>query len=452
MTKDISKLNISINKQVEENRKNMRGNANENANNAINAININNNINNDNIVKNPIQPIVNGKKLPIEMDYEFITDGLPEKFISRTIYHYVPYVIPPLPYNDILSTGYIRSNYFRDTVNRRLNCDKDICKNPLNYINQYLDLHCTDDPNTCGKIEDYIVFYEKQYTVGTLDVIKNGYIGSDYDCGWRADNERQITVTSNPEVKGKVVYLDVPEGWAFQHFTDGVLPKIVQAEKYLNDSRAKFYVPTSDKFPIVKKMLNRMGVTDDRLINIKGRISAEELVVPCVAPPTHPLLWRRAQYLLKLPFLQDGYNKEQKYIIYFSRNSGTYNGGRRVTNEDQVLNTLREYVNNHPQYELIEMIKKKLSFDETIELMSEAKVLVGPHGGAHINMIFTRPGTYTIEFIPDSNTFYSRIVYLMIYIQSNLLNHIYYNIMSQPVGGDMSVNIENLKEVLNKIN
>ena len=77
---------------------------------------------------------------------------------------------------------------------------------------------------------------------------------------------------------------------------------------------------------------------------------------------------------------------EKKYGILIKR-SESY---RSILNHDQFLGNLKSYYND------IEWkVFDKLSFNETTELFSKAKVIVAPHGAGLTNMLFSSQNIFS---------------------------------------------------------
>lgn len=97
----------------------------------------------------------------------------------------------------------------------------------------------------------------------------------------------------------------VPDGRTFQHFVDGVLPKLVQlltAAPRLAAAVDSFVV-YRPRDAVVFEMLGRVGVGRDRLTLVSPGdqqvLGARRLVDTCRTPPVHPRLARRAARLLQ---------------------------------------------------------------------------------------------------------------------------------------------------------
>lgn len=392
-----------------------------------------------------------------KIEPEVIVDNLPSGFIKRLKFVYQPFVIPP-PINE--PSFFINLPFIQTNIRNKNECkEEEICKNIKDYMFQYDDKK--NKLFTSINFNNFGVEINSQTLLGYVDIVKQGSIERNYDCGFKTDNLKQIRVGDRKplHISGKVVYLIVPEGYAFQHFLDGVLPKIVQAEDFINDPEVKFFVSLSSKWPIVGELYKRLGIDTNRMIiSNRNDISADELIVPCVCPPMHPYLWKRAQYLFKLPHLTSSSssskneNDEFFYILYLSRNKGTYNGGRRVINEKEFIDTTNDILRNTKyRFEVFDS-KKYRNLDELFGFLSKVKVLMGPHGGAFYNMFFMRSGSTILEFLPKSSSFFANMVRYITYRNSVMLGHYYYALGCDTSGSsDVKINIGEFRDLLKSI-
>ena len=94
----------------------------------------------------------------------------------------------------------------------------------------------------------------------------------------------------------------------------------------------------------------------------------------------------------------------------------------------------------------------KLDFFEQIHLFKNAKIIIGPHGAAFTNIIFSNPGLKIIELIPRTHSSIKCEKF------SNLLNFNYTRVnldliedLDKNVIGDIEIPILNLEEILKKI-
>lgn len=377
---------------------------------------------------------------------------------------YPAFVIPPPLTVEANSrnTLPVISGFFRELAShKRDDCkNEDICVHPSKYHRIYIKWDC--DQNSCKNDNDYIVFFQKEYTTGQIDVIQDGKLPLNYGCSPMSNHKEATLPTSSRvyELPGTVVYLLVPKGFTLHQFIASILPKLVQMESILADPSLRFLVDISPQTPIVSELYDRLGITADRRIDVRSikhmgeLFGAKQLVVSCKAPSLHPYLWQRAQYLLKLPHLVDPEKFKPRRILYLTRKRGTMNGGRKVVNEGPLEGHLKQFAQTHG-YEYTTFIHSDYkTLEATMELWSTAAVVIGPHGGAFSNLLFAPKGCMVIEFLPNGAIFTGTTFkdHLAPYMQAMVLGHQYYAVMSQfSKRDDITVNIREVLEILDHL-
>ena len=383
------------------------------------------------------------------------------RLLKHVDYKYPPFVIPPPIRIPSMKGRELKdvSEYYKTLLRASVGCTEDICVNPVKYLNQFGDWSCSRTPNVCDK-SSILVMAEKKYLVGRLDVIENGFISRSLDCGWPADHSKSLVKPfgwNGPLVNATVVYLTVPEGLSFQHFLDGVVPKLVQLQEIIQTEKDAIYVidrSIVDKMP--KKLLMRLGIQQSQLKSIRdvpwtGNIMhVKKLILACQVPPLHPQLWRQAQEMFRLPWLNPGWKQTKHIVLDLSRNQGTRNSGRQVVNESILLSTIRPIV-EEKNYELVVFNSKEYdNLDGLFSFLANIDVIMGPHGGAFYNMLFMRRGTTVIEFTPSTPSFHSLryAVHMIVYLQAALLGNNYYNVMTNPISDNMNVDVDEVVSIL----
>jgi hypothetical protein len=169
--------------------------------------------------------------------------------------------------------------------------------------------------------------------VGKIKVIRDALIRvGRHECSWLSNDgefARQSNATGSSRTSGNrnqtatpvaVCPLLVPDGHTFQHFVDGVMPKLVQLRGVLggtptssNRCRSHHvnddveYVLYRPRDPVIYEILERFGIGRRQLRLVpppddggarSEDIPATRLIDTCVAPAVHPVLWRRARMLL----------------------------------------------------------------------------------------------------------------------------------------------------------
>lgn len=104
----------------------------------------------------------------------------------------------------------------------------------------------------------------------------------------------------------------------------------------------------------------------------------------------------------------------RRVVLYCGRSDAktTENVGRRVLNEDEVLDALRNWGGARGSgaslglgdYELITFDHRNYpSLDALAALMRRVRVIVGPHGGCLTNVVFMSCGSAAVELFPRLN-------------------------------------------------
>lgn len=189
--------------------------------------------------------------------------------------------------------------------------------------------------------------------------------------------------------------------------------------------------------------LKILGYEPSSYIEWNGsRTKVNKLVVPSfrrqgewVAPSG--LYWLRERILTSLPENTNKISYSQN--IYVSRAQAS---GRRVTNEDEVLNFLKPL--GFESYSL-----EKMSFAEQVRLFSTAKNVVCPHGAGLTNIIFSPPGLKVVELItPWVSSGYFVPAEILGFQHACLECHQSYVQKLRRTRGDMTVDVAKLKKLI----
>jgi len=251
------------------------------------------------------------------------------------------------------------------------------------------------------------------------------------------------------KIKGSIFSLvQGKSGNNYFHFLFDIVVKLrIYQEKYSLDKVDYFYVPSVDKWQ--KNILSLFGIPEEKLINSQKYRHIKATKVIAI---DHP--WYKKGYV------QEEIKNLPDWIIFFLREkflkySKKFNTSKKIfiDRSDSKFNHCK-LVNN---LEVIEYLKSKgfqsykiskLDFFEQIYLFSNADIIIGPHGAAFSNIIFSKPGLNIIELIPNNhpsvkckkiskilNFNYKRIE--LDYINNKELDH-----------GDMKIEISQLEKIL----
>lgn len=183
-----------------------------------------------------------------------------------------------------------------------------------------------------------------------------------------------------------------PDSWSFQHFLDRVTHIVGQgAHLNLNTSAKTLsylqnpYVLTGWRGgPLIEEMWGFLGFSEDHILHSRNTISAQRLISSCRAPLVHP--WLSLRSLESFNITHGGVPiAQRKDVVYITRSDGqSLNGGRRVLNEDQLLEAMRQLLVKRGQNEKLVVFHSDAfsSMRETIDYFhNNARAVIGPHGG-----------------------------------------------------------------------
>ena len=275
--------------------------------------------------------------------------------------------------------------------------------------------------------------------VGEIRIVNNGHYDVKDDCGYRANYDlHRPQKTKASHHYDVLVPLLVPSTESFQHFLDGSTPKIAQAWDVLQQyPNAKILTKTSG---IVRTMLTKMGVDITNIVEWDGSndYSADKLILICKTPPIHPLLMEKTQKL----FGVERSHKGSKIILISRTAKNARNHGRIMLNEKKVYDYLKERFDNVVLFD-----SHAYSFDETLKLFQDAKMIIGGHGGGLYNIMFAPVSTRVIEIMPKSY-FHGHSASNIFWALSSMVGQDYWRINADMVGANFNVDIQELTTVL----
>ena len=235
------------------------------------------------------------------------------------------------------------------------------------------------------------------------------------------------------------------------HFLFDIITKLKLCEQKISlDKIDFFYVPND--FDWQKKIFLIFGIGAKKLINSKTyrHVKAKNIIAI-----DHP--WYQNGYVqnevenipewiifwLREKFLNLSKRFECSKKIFIDRSESKFNHCK-LTNNNEIIEYLS--TKGFESYQV-----GRLDFFEQIYLFNNAEIIIGPHGAAFTNLVFSNPGTNLIEIIPEDhpNKKCERF--------SKILN-IKYTRFKKPrlknsdASGDMKVEIYELENILKNIN
>ncbi|KAJ7874209.1 hypothetical protein B0H14DRAFT_3555637 [Mycena olivaceomarginata] len=234
-----------------------------------------------------------------------------------------------------------------------------------------------------------------------------------------------------------------PDSYSFQHFLDRVTHILTQG-RHLSDSiSTPPYVLTGrGGSKTVNELWSRMGYPEDRVLHGKSKMAAERLIFACHAPLIHPWLSLKNLNLLGVPRTSPSTSTRNK-VVYMSRShGGAANPGRRVVNEEAVLQGITAFLDERDNGEELVMFNPD-NFQNITQLFAwfseNVIAVVGPHGGAMINHRWADRDILVIEFMPADR------IAMMNYEEASLLSQTYAAIIVEPIGTFVSLLRQHLR-------
>jgi hypothetical protein len=184
-------------------------------------------------------------------------------------------------------------------------------------------------------------------------------------------------------------------GHYFQHFFDNIGPQLAISLDVLglSPSSMSLMAEISPLFKNVPKLWERIGFPE--VIPARSFTYGKGKLVAMVesAPRIHPHFFDKLRSLLKLPL----HSNPPEKIIWVSRGpSNSYYSQRFILNEADVVARLEEEFGES----FVVFSHILFSLNETIELFSDAKCIIGSHGGGLYNQFFSPKETVIVEIMP----------------------------------------------------
>ena len=187
------------------------------------------------------------------------------------------------------------------------------------------------------------------------------------------------------------------------HFLFDVVSKLLIFEQKFDFKNIDYFYMPND-FDWQKKIISKFDIPENKLINSQKyrHINANKIFAV-----EHP--WYKKgiiqEEIANLPewIIHSLRNKFLKYKkkfssmdkIFIDRSDSIFNHCKLINNQEVidflVTKGFRSYQTS------------KLDFFEQIYLFNNARVIIGPHGAAFSNIIFSQPGLNLIEFIPKEH-------------------------------------------------
>lgn len=241
-----------------------------------------------------------------------------------------------------------------------------------------------------------------------------------------------------------------PDSWSFQHFHDRVTHILLQGQ-HLTGPDTVYLTGLEPADSAVKALWQNLVPDAESHVMHSSEgswpIRARELIFSCRAPLIHPWFAQRLAEEAGVLKWQKPWS-ERLVVLYCSRAQGKggamHNGGRSFTNDDAVitaLDTLLAIRGEDERLEVFNVSQWGEDFDGMVQnFASNVRAIIGPHGGALVNLNWAPRDTAVIEVMPGD--FFS----LALYEHASILGQTYAFMQSPSVGpaNDMTVDIPSL--------
>ncbi|KAK4693628.1 hypothetical protein P7C71_g3809, partial [Lecanoromycetidae sp. Uapishka_2] len=211
-----------------------------------------------------------------------------------------------------------------------------------------------------------------------------------------------ITSSKDAPTYDSVVLANTPDSWSFQHFLDRVTHIITQVKP--ND--VNYAVSSKPHDQIVRDMWEALGFEPDYVLGIGKGFVAARFIWSCRAPLIHP--WPTREFLRSLEASpsQGVPIEDRKIIMYMTRSDGhASHGGREILNEAELLVSLRQLMDERGMGEEVQVFDPS-EYKDTASLINyfrdHVEAVIGPHGGALLNHLWTGSDTLVLEMQPDT--------------------------------------------------
>ena len=282
---------------------------------------------------------------------------------------------------------------------------------------------------------------------GKINILTNAKALEVKDCGYKTVNgDFYFDGDADKSHEDSIVVpLLVPDSHAFQHFIDGLLPKLMQVLDVLllTDAKLLMFNPRDG---VIFEMLEEMHIPKEKIVLYSGKaMFFKKIINSCVTPPLHPILWNTARKLLRAPDILPPPN--DTVVILLTR-AGSHNGQRNMNNFEEVKKMLSLRYGSR-----FVVFPAGLNLDQARHLFGRAAILIGVHGGALYNLLYAPRTTHVIEIIPFTNEGLPLpgTAHQIFWFQGQLIGQQYWRMQLPPLNGNVEVPLPRLRTILDKV-
>lgn len=193
-------------------------------------------------------------------------------------------------------------------------------------------------------------------------------------------------------LKGNTAVLTTAGHNVYYHWLFDILPRIYLLKEANIFDRIDNFILPEIKYKFQKETLELLNFPKEKIIEIKNnqQIKSDFLFVPAL-PSLLGTVNKWAVDFLRNQFLKSQ-NTTGKKNLYLTRKDAI---GRNIKNEKQLLELLTPL-----DFEVID--PADFSFTEQVNLFSEAKYIIAPHGSALSNIAFCNENCTVVDIMPPS--------------------------------------------------
>jgi tetratricopeptide (TPR) repeat protein len=253
------------------------------------------------------------------------------------------------------------------------------------------------------------------------------------------------------QINGTVVILAGLLNNIYFHWLFDILPRINLLELANINYREVDYFLVDNRTNFQQETLEIFGIPSKKILPLSFplHIQATNLIIPSFPSAIAWMSSWSCQYLRDKILKDKTINHKERKKLYISRNNAS---NRRLINEEEIIHLLVNY-----DFEVVNL--ELLSVKQQSELLSQAEIVISPHGSGLSNLVFCQPNTKVIEI------FATNYVYPCYWLVSNLVNLDYYYLIGEIIGSkhfhqllypdsrleDIYLSCEKLKQLLDTI-
>lgn len=228
----------------------------------------------------------------------------------------------------------------------------------------------------------------------------------------------QIPTLSPPEyIDAKVAVLAGVLNDIYFHWMFDILPRFNLLNSANLDLTSIDYFLVSNNQHFQQESLEKLGIESRKIIQVEQHkhLCAKDLIVPSFPGTVAWMPPWSCDFLKQLFLPKNTSDTKPNKLIYISRKKS---GVRRLINENEIINLLEK-----EGFMVVNL--ESMSVEEQALLLSQAKVVISPHGSGLTNLVFCREDTKVIEI------FSPYYVYPCYWLVSNLVGLEYHYLLGE---------------------